>query len=127
MNCPKCEGNMEKVNYEGIIVDKCLNCKGIWFDSGEEQKLLNLKKSEKIDDGDRSLGIDMNKVDSIKCPICGNKMTKMVDVNQSHIWYEKCINHGCFFDAGEFKDLKENNISDGVKTFFTKLKGGRGI
>lgn len=127
MNCPKCESVMEKVNFEGVEVDKCTKCKGIWFDAGEEKKLLNMKNSELIDDGDKKSGEELNKIGRINCPICGSKMTKMVDVVQTHIWYEKCVNHGSFFDAGEFKDLKESNLSDGMKTFFVKLKGGREI
>lgn len=31
MKCPKCSGAMEIVRYQDIEIDRCKNCKGIWF------------------------------------------------------------------------------------------------
>ena len=39
MNCPKCQAAMELITFEGVTVDRCTACKGIWFDANE-QKLL---------------------------------------------------------------------------------------
>ena len=39
MKCPKCAAAMELVMYEDISVDRCVACKGIWFDANE-QKLI---------------------------------------------------------------------------------------
>ena len=125
MNCPKCNVKMEKVNFETVEIDKCTECKGIWFDLLEVEELLKIKGSEKIDDGNIKKGKEMNKIEDINCPKCGNKMTKMVDRDQPHIWFEKCVNHGLYFDAGEFKDLKEKNISDIFKSLIVSIKGGR--
>ena len=40
--CPNCKKKMEKVEFEntGIIVDKCVNNHGLWFDNGELRSLL---------------------------------------------------------------------------------------
>ena len=54
---------------------------------------------------------------------CGGtgKMIRMVDPKQSHIWFECCkVCGGAYFDAGEFKDLKQESISDFFRSFFTK-------
>jgi Zn-finger nucleic acid-binding protein len=48
-------------------------------------------------------------------------MVKMVDHKQPHIWYETC--HSCFgvfFDAGEFRDFKEETLADYFKDLFAK-------
>lgn len=127
MNCPKCSGEMEIVDFLGIEIDKCKDCGGIWVESTEEKFMLKTKGSEAIDDGNAMIGKEMNKIENVNCPVCGVMMTRMVDAFQSHIWYEKCVYHGVYFDAGEFKDLKQNNVSDGVKDFFAKIKGGRKI
>lgn len=121
MNCPKCKSGMEKVNYQDITVDRCTNCEGIWFDMLEQEKLKEMNGSEAIDIGDPDTGEKFNKIEDINCPKCTTKMIKMVDAKQHHIWFEKCtICYGVFFDAGEFKDYKEENILDFFKDLFTK-------
>lgn len=41
--CPICKKKMEKVEFEnsGIILDRCTNNHGLWFDNGELKSLLN--------------------------------------------------------------------------------------
>lgn len=41
--CPICKKKMDKVEFEktGIIIDKCPNDHGLWFDSGELKSILN--------------------------------------------------------------------------------------
>ena len=36
---PKCQYDMEAIEYEGIEVDRCKICQGIWFDAGESDWL----------------------------------------------------------------------------------------
>jgi uncharacterized protein len=40
MRCPKCGHQMEETSLEGIKVDKCTFCEGIYFDRGELEDLL---------------------------------------------------------------------------------------
>jgi Zn-finger nucleic acid-binding protein len=41
MNCPVCEGSrMREVEKEGILIDICPSCKGVWLDRGELDKLM---------------------------------------------------------------------------------------
>lgn len=121
MTCPKCAGSLEAVLYANIEVDRCGNCKGIWFDSLVAQTLKKIEGSESLDIGDPKTGSKYNEMGDINCPKCHTKMTKMVDLNQAHIWYEKCpVCYGIWFDAGEFKDYKEEDITDIFKGIFSK-------
>lgn len=45
--CPNCKKKMDKVEFEstGIIIDKCIDEHGVWFDSGELKSIL--KTAEK--------------------------------------------------------------------------------
>ena len=118
LNCTKCKGTLEKVVYASIEVDRCRECKGIYFDSLEAQELKKIKGSESIDVGDANTGKKFNENRDINCPTCKAKMTKMVDLKQPHIFYEKCpVCYGIWFDAGEFKDYKEENFLDMMKNF----------
>ena len=40
MICPKCKTGMELIEFEGVEVDRCKNCKGTFFDAGEFTDLL---------------------------------------------------------------------------------------
>lgn len=40
MNCPVDNSVMEKVNKNGITIDYCKSCQGIWLDRGELDKII---------------------------------------------------------------------------------------
>lgn len=40
MKCPKCGCDMEEIEIVRIKVDKCTQCKGVYFDDGELQILF---------------------------------------------------------------------------------------
>ena len=119
MQCPKCSSDMEIVEYAGIKVDRCVGCRGIWFDMLEHEHLKSIEGSESIDIGDEAVGREFNKMDRIDCPSCGTCMIRMVDRDQPHIWYEACtVCYGVFFDAGEFRDYKERTVLDFFRDLF---------
>lgn len=41
MNCPVCDGKLREVERQGIQIDVCPECKGVWLDRGELEKLLD--------------------------------------------------------------------------------------
>jgi Zn-finger nucleic acid-binding protein len=121
MDCPKCQSPMEAVVYESIEVNRCTNCKGLWFDLREQEHLKALEGSESIDVGTLEEGVAYNEVGRIECSICHTPMIRMVDAEQPHIWYESCPTcYGVFFDAGEFRDYKERTILDFFKDLMAK-------
>ncbi|WP_028559538.1 zf-TFIIB domain-containing protein [Paenibacillus pinihumi] len=41
MNCPVCDNvKMREVEKDGILIDICPSCKGVWLDRGELEKLM---------------------------------------------------------------------------------------
>lgn len=116
MQCPKCAHDMERVTFNGVEVDRCKLCKGIWFDATEHEKLREMEGAEAIDVGDPQVGELFNREEGINCPVCKVRMIPMVDKDQTHIWYEGCtVCYGVFFDAGEFKDFKFHTLMDVIR------------
>jgi ribosomal protein L31 len=35
LNCPKCDGNLVESDFQGIKIDVCNKCHGVWLDAGE--------------------------------------------------------------------------------------------
>lgn len=123
MKCPKCNSDFEQVQYESITIDRCTNCYGLWFDMLEKDDLEKMEGSESIDIGDTQVGQWQDHVRKIKCPICNDQMISMIDKNQYHIHYELCPScYGTFFDAGEFRDLKEHSILERFKQMLDTLR-----
>ncbi len=114
--CPKCGGNLEKIIYQDIEVDRCCQCQGIWFDSLEAEQLKSIKGSESIDSGNfQGENAAQSLQESVNCPRCQEKMLKMLDFDKYPIWYETCLKcHGLWFDAGEFQQFKHNFQNKGL-------------
>jgi Zn-finger nucleic acid-binding protein len=111
MKCPKCQSQFETITFQEIEVDRCLGCQGLWFDMLEKEDLVRIEGSEAIDIGSDQVGEKYSNMQDVKCPHCKVEMLPMVDKDQVHIKYESCpICYGAFFDAGEFRDLKENSV-----------------
>ena len=120
MECPKCQAQFETVSFAEIEVERCVSCRGLWFDILEQDDLVKIKGSEAIDIGEDEVGEKYSNMRDIKCPQCAQHMIPMVDKDQFHIKYESCPScYGTFFDAGEFRDLKEYSV---IKRFFSMLQ-----
>jgi hypothetical protein len=35
MNCPRCDGTLHETDHEGVKIDICDKCSGVWLDAGE--------------------------------------------------------------------------------------------
>jgi len=120
MRCPKCRSDMEQITVEDIEVDRCSSCHGLWFDAGELGKLRSKEAAAALDIGDMKVGKEQNKIEHYRCPRCAGPMHRLVDPEQTHIWFEQCGScRGTFFDAGELTDLATVSVSDFFKRFVT--------
>ncbi len=46
MKCPLCDVPMREVNRRGVQIDICPECKGVWLDRGELEKLIEVSEQE---------------------------------------------------------------------------------
>ncbi|HET8760643.1 MAG TPA: zf-TFIIB domain-containing protein [Nitrospiria bacterium] len=46
MKCPKCGADMREIERQGIKVDQCGGCGGIYFDRGELELLMEAKEQK---------------------------------------------------------------------------------
>ena len=74
MQCPKCDFLMETIEFNGVEVDKCTGCEGLWFDNLEYEELKNMKGSEVIDTGYAIDGAQNDHIDDYPCPKCSGKL-----------------------------------------------------
>ena len=46
MCCPKCGMTLVAIDYNGIEVDKCSNCEGVWLDAGELEAVSKMHEEK---------------------------------------------------------------------------------
>lgn len=45
MNCPKCESEMRSYERNGVTIDQCTGCRGVFLDRGELERLVDAEGS----------------------------------------------------------------------------------
>ena len=116
MDCPKCRGEMAEVKHHYVVVNRCEDYLGIWFDFAELEEMTDLVAAELIDAGPPPVVTGMDEVRAVPCPRCARRMVTVNDREQPHIAYEVCpACFGCFLDAGEFADLKDFSFTERLR------------
>lgn len=107
MNCPACHEALIVVEREGIELDWCLECRGLWFDEGELE-LLGEKAGRVLDPEDlgRGAGESIGR-GTRRCPRCRRKMQQLAlaaGADRS-VQVDRCPHHGIWLDRGELGSL----------------------
>ncbi|MFC1944351.1 zf-TFIIB domain-containing protein [Chloroflexota bacterium] len=102
MKCPRCNGELTPEQYEGIEVDRCIVCKGMWLDYGELEMLEDTAFDENEEKGSlmyRSFQGDL------LCPKCQRPM-QFFSYRATNLELDFCDQqHGVWLDAGEDKRI----------------------
>lgn len=117
MKCPKCNSDLKLLQFKDVEIERCPGCGGLWFDAFEHEELKQLSGSETIDySPEKKVPTGSG---SGCCPKDGQPLIAMVVAGQPHIAYESCgVCHGVFFDAGEFRDFKEETFGERLRAAF---------
>ena len=100
MNCPKCNTELAKKYYKGMIeVDSCPNCRGMWLDFNELDKLEDVAFD---DDSRKGSLIHHQAKTEFPCPHCGAAMDEFqYRLHDLKLDYCAENDHGFWLDAGE--------------------------
>lgn len=100
MNCPKCNTELAKKYYKGMIeVDSCPNCRGMWLDFNELDKLEDVAFD---DDSRKGSLIHHQAKTEFPCPHCGAAMDEFqYRLHDLRLDYCAENDHGFWLDAGE--------------------------
>jgi len=107
------------VEYKQVELDYCHSCKGVWFDAGEVDLLL---EAAGLKDAGQALGDVLHLPEAHtserkrRCPICSINMKKVKIGGGTGVMIDACVRHdGLWFDGGEVADL--------IKIISAKLPG----
>jgi Zn-finger nucleic acid-binding protein len=113
MKCPTCGHILIVVEYDGIEVDHCQKCGGVWLDKGELELLIekeytgvSIKPTSLRQEGGNFFRWfrGMNEERRRLCPVCGRKMRKVTVMG---VIIDECNKDGLWLDAGELNTIIE--------------------
>ncbi len=111
MICPKDHQPMLAIEYNGVEIDFCPECEGIWLDSGELEFLAASGNEASPWLSSFSVAKDVSEK-KVKCPRCQSKMDKVRSNLFLHVVIDSCrLGDGFWFDKGELQRILER-VSD---------------
>lgn len=129
--CPECKEALVAFELEGVELDHCVNCKGIWLDAGELEMFLELSGQEPGGLTQALRDAKRGKKHSRRCPRCNRRLRIVFhdgEDGSSAIELDECpLGHGLWFDHGEILalvrayDKMESGEEGLVARFFTDL------
>lgn len=111
MDCPRCHMPLVAMDYDGVPVDLCEQCWGLWLDRGELAQVLDQPKlafspEERKQILDVRTAWDQGPVQVAGCPKCGKPMQRVSYDSTVHLLIDRCQAHGTWLDTGEMKKVR---------------------
>ena len=106
MKCPKCQTEtLSGFDVDGVVVDRCSNCNGIWFDARELNRVLEedarqvaaLRRGALHEELEGKKGF---------CPRDGSELLRVYSAIDHSVILDACAQcRGIWLDSGEFDKL----------------------
>lgn len=115
MNCVNGCGLLVTTSYEGVTIDECNSCMGVWLDYSELSHIIKTKDEswsnsyiESIKHKVGTLGIsETEKVRNVLCPKCNEIMPPLNYQYSSGVIINSCkFDHGIWLDSGELEKIQ---------------------
>ncbi|MBM3318135.1 MAG: zf-TFIIB domain-containing protein [Candidatus Eisenbacteria bacterium] len=101
MKCPACREPLVVVEREGIEVDWCAGCGGLWFDAGEIE-LLAVATGREAGLAFSPPAGSAPEAAQRRCPRCARRMEERALAQEPPVLLDFCASgHGIWFDRGE--------------------------
>jgi serine/threonine protein kinase/Zn-finger nucleic acid-binding protein len=120
--CGKCGGLFSALFLEGLILDRCATCRGIWFDHAEIERIVGAQKAPQLPaETEAPLPAPLDTLIG-SCPSCRVGL-RSFRVPGAHASLEVCpLCLGVWFDHGELSLLEELDISAWIKNVIDQLR-----
>jgi Zn-finger nucleic acid-binding protein len=106
LTCVKCTSVLDRDTFEGLEVDLCPQCGGLWLDRGEITRAARLPDAELTRLQGLLTGVagppPVPTDSKIHCPACDGSLSEVVLGNVHVDYCGTC--HGIFLDRGELGD-----------------------
>jgi hypothetical protein len=111
LDCPRCKLALVRDTYEGVAVDLCRECWGVWLDTGELETILESQEihfspeEKKLVLEGRHARIHASHT-PVACPKCSVRMERLFLDPEVYLVIDRCPRHGIWLDTGEIKTIQ---------------------
>jgi Zn-finger nucleic acid-binding protein len=115
--CPNCEKPLQTINLgdkDILLIERCANCFGLFFDSGKIEALLEKSvghvfeiNRKQLDNINQDRFPANKEIKYVKCPVCRSLMNRNAFGYRSGVVVDSCKKHGIWLDSGEITHLME--------------------
>lgn len=115
--CPRCDIRLKTLDLKlngTFLIERCVQCLGLFFDPGELEALLEgtvsnvfLIDRKGLDSINLRRQADQYPIAYIKCPVCTQYMYRVNFGTRSGVIIDRCKGHGVWLDGGELRHLME--------------------
>lgn len=115
LNCVNGCGSLKATTYEGVTIDTCNSCMGVWLDYSELSCIVKTKEeswsNEYIDSITKDIGVQgirsSENERNLQCPKCNVQMPPVNYQYSSGVIVNTCpSNHGVWIDSGELDKIQ---------------------
>lgn len=108
--CPKCNEPLVGFELDGVEIDRCVECGGIWLDPGELEQIAEFAG---VPPGPMTHALhharQKGEPRQERCPRCGVRMRRAPVGEKEAVELDHCpLGHGLWFDRGELQSVVEN-------------------
>ncbi len=111
--CPRCQTDLAPTPTNGVLLDTCTTCKGLWFDGSEVERVIDVstkgKSRDEVDSLREALPRRPSPIENgtLECVRCRKPMTRRQIALKSGVVVDICGAHGIWFDGGEWQQFGE--------------------
>lgn len=113
MECLRCGKKLVNIEVNGIVIDKCMSCGGVWCDPGEMEKIKDLDDIDPtLFDNAIEIKGNQTKNKTLRCPRCydgGRNSGRLMMQNYMYgkeIQIDRCVDCcGVWLDRGELSKI----------------------
>jgi Zn-finger nucleic acid-binding protein len=103
LTCPRDGTLLSDDRVQGVHVDRCATCRGIWLDPHELDEL----EAAGVDEDTRRGTVEFaQRPSELSCPVCGRAM-RAFNYRAHNVELEICDEHGYWLDHGEDRHVND--------------------
>jgi len=130
MDCPRCKLSLNRETYEGVEVDVCPGCWGVWLDTGELETIIESQKFH-FSEAEKKIVLEGRRrrtrapQNPVPCPKCAARMERLFLDPVVYLVIDRCPRHGVWLDTGEIKAVQAlaEKSQDVSRLLIRKLHG----
>ncbi len=123
MNCPHCNVALGEVKVDEVVLDRCPECGGIWFDFALLERVLSRESHALrtlLPESSTHGGVEE---DTLNCPRCGDTLIRMRASAEPVVYYGCLTCYGRWLDGSEIGRIVGRSLAIKFERLFQQLLG----